>query len=137
MLNNDQELLGRFELGMHRFATRTSEAIEGMDRETHDKGLVWILRTPLEGSAEEQFKARLEALSNIKMARPSFMAFGVNNGNGYLITEYVGGTKLIMVDEPMSKRAGLLLDAFRIMADCHRGGIVVGDICDDSFIVRP
>ncbi len=138
MLNNDQELLGRFELGMHRFATRTSEAIEGMDRATGEKGLVWILRNPLADAAtEEVFKARLEKINETVFPRPGLKAFGVNNGNGYLITEYVGGAKLPLIEEPMERRAGLFIDAVRIIADCHKAGIVVGDLCEDSLLLRP
>lgn len=133
---NDQELLGRFELGMHRFATRTSEAIEGMDRATGDKGLVWILRTQLSGN-EEQFIERLKSLQNIEIPKPTFRAYGVANGNAYLITEYVGGTKLPLIDGDVELKTKLYREAVAMVAEIHLAGIVLGDLSEDSFILRP
>jgi len=131
------DILGKFELGMHRFATRTGEAIEGKDRETHEKGIVWILRAPLADAEKESFLKRLKQLESLELPVPAFRAYGVAEGNGYLITEYVGGGKLPLSEEPIERKIELFRIAIEAVAVCHQNGVVLGDICEDSFIVRP
>lgn len=133
---DNTELLGRFELGRHRYATRTTEAIDGADRQTGEKGLVWILRTPLSERGEE-FSARLRRIEQLPLPKPQFLAFGVANQNGYLITEFIGGNKFPLIEDPFDRKLELFRRAIECVAMLHDAGVVLGDICEDTFIVRP
>jgi serine/threonine protein kinase len=138
-LDSDKaDLFSKYELGMHRYATRTSEAIECQNKDTGEKGLIWLLRSQLQNeNAEKVFEGRLKNLLSLGLPIPGVKTFGIAAGNSFLLMDYIGGSKLANFDGPVEERIRLFGDALQIIAKCHENQIFFSDICDDSFIIRP
>lgn len=135
---DNMDLFAKYVLGMRRYSTRTSEAIECQHKDTGEKGLVWLLRSPLQDSKTEQvFKSRIENLLSLKVSIPEIGTFGVANGNSYLLMKYLGGTKLTSFDGAIAERIRIYREALSFIAAAHKSGVFFSDICDDSFIIRP
>lgn len=127
-----------FDFGAHLFATRTSEAIQAVERSTRTQVLMWLLRFPLETNDEtvSRFMRRLELIQGIDTSIPSFRLFGVeSSGTAYLAMDWVDGVRLIEKSWDPREAQVCFVDAVRVVADLHRYKTLVGDICEDSFII--
>ncbi len=101
--NDNLDLFSKYELGMRRYATRTSEAIECQHKDSGEKGLVWLLRSPLADAKSEQlFKARLENLLSLKLSLPEVKTFGPVVPAYGIWARHVEGLKLINITFKLS-----------------------------------
>ena len=143
--NLGQSVRERYDLGDHLFATRTSEAVEGVDLVTKAEVLFWTLRHPLAVSsdAEQRYLERIRQIEQLydssvgTLAIAKIQSYGVDrSGIAYCVTGYTTGEPLPHVDADAKQLVRMFRDAVAVVAQFHKAGLTLGDICEESFLVK-
>ncbi|MCB0322877.1 MAG: hypothetical protein KDD69_04865 [Bdellovibrionales bacterium] len=126
-----------YDRGMHAYSTRTCEGFEAMDRRSKQRVLLWLLRFPLgEQSAEAgRFVERLHHIRELMVPTPRFRDFGLDpSGSSYLVTDFVRGVSLLDRTSDPKELERLFVEALKAVVPLHLAGLVLGDLCNDSFV---
>jgi len=131
---NDKVKLN-FQKGKKLFQTRDTEGFEATLPEGEaGEVILWSQRQALSPKAVPAFEKRLSALASTSLPLAKILGFGVDsNRQGWVLTEKLGGETLLGTKDAGREKG--FVRALQIVAALHEKGIVLGDLCGDSFVV--
>ncbi len=122
--------------GKKLFQTRDNEGFEAVLPEgAQDSAILWSQRQALSPDAVPGFEKRISSLANSRLPIAKVIGFGVDSkSEGWALTEKISGDDLFGLKGSERERA--FVRAIQIIAALHEQGVLLGDICDDSFVVN-
>lgn len=129
----------RFKKVRHFCSTRTSEAYFVQETNAERNFILWVLRYPLGVSTQ----ASTDFINRIEFIKSSFdtivpiIEYGIDeSGVAYLLQEYIPGKFIFDLEIDYSRKLSIFHQILSIVADFHDKNVVLGDICNNSFIVK-
>ncbi len=122
--------------GKKLFQTRDNEGFEAVLPEGGEEpAILWSQRQALSPDAVPGFEKRISSLANSSLPIAKVIGFGVDSkSEGWALTEKISGDDLFSLKGSERERA--FVRAVQIIAALHEQGVLLGDICDDSFVVN-
>ncbi len=123
----------------HLYSTRTADAYHARDKNTGEEVLLWSLRHPLgvQTEASQRYSNRLDVISRLTGATVNIRVYGVDtNGIPFLVTDFIEGIPLVEMRAGAPVLGAHFFDSIKKVATLHQRGIVLGDICDHSFLIE-
>jgi len=129
-----------FNIFEHYYSTRTADAHRAVMMENGAGVLLWRLRYPIASHSEvvARFTVRMERLAMIDTPTPKILSFGVDpSGVAFVATEFIKGSSLFESPPSLKAQQRLFLEILRGVTAFHDQGIILGDICEHSFLMQP
>lgn len=128
-----------FEVFNHRASTRTSDGYRAVEKASGHPVVLWRLRYPMliQSGAVGRYLRRIEKISKFIIPTAPIRHYGVDpDGIAYLATEWVDGKSIFQCAGNVNEAQRLFLSVTRTLVPFHEAGLVLGDICEATFLMR-
>jgi serine/threonine protein kinase len=119
----------------HLFSTRTAEGFSVVS--SGAKYLMWVQRFPfsLDSEESELFKKRISVFQELDVV-PNIREYGLDSrGVAYLVFEPFDFINVSSISNSLEEKVENFIKILRVVSQLHQRGIVLGDLCGDSFVI--
>jgi len=127
-----------FTIAEHLYSTRCSDGYRAVDKGFNESVLLWLLRYPLSESetTSSSFRRRVQLIGNLTGVVPELRQCGIDpHGKPFLALEYVSGRPAVDSGFPFEELQRIYWEMLNCVAPMHQSGLVLGDICEDTFLI--
>lgn len=117
-------------------ATRTTDLLKALDIGHNEPVLLWCLRWPLDPKSKEAdvFRKRLTKILRQRARIPNVRHYGVDlTGVAFVTADYFPFQDILTERLDAQEIGAIFFECAKQTAALHRAGIVLGDICGQSF----
>lgn len=125
-------------------STRSADLYKAIDLERDQPVLLWMLRDPLplHSTVAEKFLAHVKSFQRVQAVGEHILFFGMDGaGYGFVVLPPLDGQPLAFAEKSggrasMSEPERRFTSCVKLVEQCHREGIICGDLSHSSFWVN-